>query len=281
MMQILTPRSLEEALELLAIELPPKVLAGGTDLLVLRKDNPDKFASFLALENVHELCGIHKEDNHIRIGSRATHSEIEHSGIVTKYAPVLAHAAAGIGSVQIRNRGTIGGNIIHASPAGDLIPALIALDAVAELHSLRSRREIPLREFFLGPGKSVCRGDELLVAAHFQLPDARERGTFLKIGPRKAVACSKVNVAVQALVHHKSIEWIRIALGAVAPTVIRAPRTESLLQGRLLSRELITEAREAVREEISPITDIRSTAEYRRQVAGVLLERALEPFLSK
>ncbi len=281
MTQILVPKDLQEALELLAIDHPPRLLAGGTDLLVLRKDNPEKFASFLVLENVRELCGIHKENNRIRIGSRATHSEIEHSSILMKYAPVLAHAAAEIGSVQIRNRGTIGGNIVNASPAGDLIPALIALDAVAELHSLYRKREIPLREFFLGPGRTVCRLNELLVAIHFELPDAREHGVFLKIGPRKAVACSKVNVAVQALMHHRTVEWIRIALGAVAPTVIRAPRTEAWLQGKRLSPELIAEARAMVREEISPITDIRSTVEYRRHVAGVLIERALESSLSK
>jgi len=279
MTQILMPKSLEEALELLATENPPQPLAGGTDLLVLRKDNPDRFASFLMLENVRELCGIHKENDRIRIGSRATHSEIEHSSILMKYAPILACAAAEIGSEQIRNRGTIGGNIINASPAGDLIPPLIVLDAVAELHSLRSRREIPLREFFLGPGKSVCRQQELLVAVQFELPDARERGAFLKIGPRKAVACSKVSVAAQALLHHGIIEWIRIALGAVAPTVIRAPRTESLLRGKSLSSALIREAKETVHHEISPITDIRSTEDYRRQVAGVLLGRALESFL--
>jgi CO/xanthine dehydrogenase FAD-binding subunit len=276
MTQILVPKSLQEALELLATENPPQPLAGGTDLLVLRKDNPDRFVSLLALEPVHELCGIHKENSRIRIGSRATHSDIEHSGVLTKYAPVLAHAAAEIGSTQIRNRGTIGGNIINASPAGDLIPALIVLDAVAELQSLRSKREIPLREFFLGPGKTVRHPQELLVAVHFELPDARERGAFLKIGPRRAVACSKVSVAVQGLLHRGIIEWIRIALGAVAPTVIRAARTEALLHGKLLSSSLIHEAKEAVRQEISPITDIRSTAEYRKHVVGILLKRVLE-----
>jgi xanthine dehydrogenase FAD-binding subunit len=281
MMQIFTPKNLQEALELLGNEQPPKVVAGGTDLLVLRKDNPERFASFLMLENVQELCGTHKEEHLIRIGSRATHSEIEQSSIVMKYAPVLASAAAGIGSTQIRNRGTIGGNIINASPAGDLIPALMALYGVAELQSIHGKREIPLREFFVGPGKSMCRPDELLVAVHFETPDVRERGAFLKIGPRKAVSCSKVNVAVQALLQNRTVERIRIALGAVAPTVIRAPRTESLLKDKLLSRELVAEARETVREEISPITDIRSTAEYRRHVVGILLERALYSLLQE
>jgi CO/xanthine dehydrogenase FAD-binding subunit len=279
MTRICVPKDLQEALELLATDNPPKILAGGTDLLVLRKDNPDRFASFLVLENLHDLCGIHKENNRIRIGSRATPTEIEHNEILKKYAPVLTQAASQIGSEQIRNRGTIGGNIINASPAGDLIPALIVLDATAEIQSLHTKREIPLREFFTSPGKTVREPRELLIAVHFELPDARERGSFLKIGPRKAVACSKVNVAVQALVHHGIVEQIRIALGAVAPTVIRVAQTESLLQGKSLVPTIIQEAKESVRREISPITDIRSTKDYRRHVTGILLERALTSLL--
>lgn len=276
MTQILLPKAVQEALELLATENPPQPLAGGTNLLVLRKDNPDDFASLLVLENLDELCGIHKEDNRIRIGSRTTHAEIEQSGILAEYAPLLCAAAAEIGSVQIRNRGTVGGNIVNASPAGDLIAPLIALDAVAELQSLQEKRDVPLREFFVGPGTTVRRPQELLAHVHFALPDARERGAFVKLGPRRAVACSKVMLAVQGLVHNGTVEWIRIAVGAAAPTVIRASSTEALLQSKKLSRKLIKEARETVRREISPISDIRSTADYRRHITGVLLERALQ-----
>jgi xanthine dehydrogenase FAD-binding subunit len=270
---------LQEALELLAEKNPPQPMAGGTDLLVLRRDEPDRFASLMLLENVHELCGVRKQDNRIRIGSRTTHAGIEHNAILTNYAPILSAAALQIGSTQIRNRGTIGGNIVNASPAGDLIAPLIALDAVAELQSVREMREVPLREFFHGPGETVLKPQELLVAVHFSVPDARERGVFLKLGPRRAVACSKVMVAVQGLLHHGTVEWIRIAVGAVAPTVIRALSTEALLQGKKLSSKVIKEAAETVRREISPITDIRSTADYRRHVTGVLLQRALEALL--
>ncbi len=276
MTQIFTPKYLEEALELLAQKNPPQPLAGGTDLLVLRKDEPERFSSLMVLENLQELSGVHKENGRIRIGSFATHTDIEQSPVLNEYASVLSSAASEIGSVQIRSRGTIGGNIINASPAGDLIPPLIALDAVFELQSAKAKREIPARDFFLGPGKSVREPQELLVAIHFVVPDARERGVFLKLGPRKAQAISKVMLAVQSLVHHGAVEWIRIAIGAVAPTVIRAPQTEELLQGKELTSELIEEAKETVRREVSPITDIRSTADYRQHVTGVLLERALE-----
>ena len=276
MTQIFTPKYLEEALELLAKKNPPQPLAGGTDLLVIRKDDPERFSSLMLLENLRELSGIHKENSRIHIGSFTTHADIEKSPVLKEYAPVLSSAAAEIGSVQIRNRGTIGGNIINASPAGDLIPPLIALDATFELQSAKAKREIFARDFFLGPGKSVREPQELLVAIHFAVPDARERGVFLKLGPRKAQAISKVMLAVQSLVHHSTVEWIRIAIGAVAPTVIRAPQTEALLQGKKLAPNLIEEARETVRREVSPITDIRSTADYRQHVTGVLLERALE-----
>lgn len=279
MTQIAVPKSLQEALELLAAKDPPRPLAGGTDLLVLRKDEPDRFTSFVLLENVGELRGIHKQNNRIRIGSRTTHAEIERNSTVVNYAPILSTAASHIGSVQIRNRGTVGGNIVNASPAGDLIAPLIALDAVAELQSVRQKREMPLREFFRGPGETVLEPHELLVAVHFSVPDARERGAFVKLGPRRAVACSKVMIAVQSLLHHGAVEWIRIAVGAVAPTVIRASSTEALLQGKKLSGKIVKEAAETIRHEISPITDIRSTADYRRHVTGVLLQRALEALL--
>ncbi len=279
MTQIFTPKYLEEALELLAKKNPPQPLAGGTDLLVMLKDEPERFSSLMLLENLKELSGIHKENGRIRIGSFTTHADIEQSPVLNEYAPVLSSAASEIGSVQIRNRGTIGGNIINASPAGDLIPPLIALGTTLELQSAKGKREIPIREFFLAPGASVREPQELLVAIHFAVPDARERGVFLKLGPRKAQAISKVMLAVQALVHHGAVEWIRIAIGAVAPTVIRAPQTETLLQGKKLTPELIEEAKETVRREVSPITDIRSTAEYRQHVTGVLLERAIKSLL--
>ena len=276
MTQIFTPKYIDEALELLSEKNPPQPLAGGTDLLVLRKDNPERFSSLMLLENLQELSGIRKENDRIHIGSFTTHTDIEQSPALNEYAPVLSSAASEIGSVQIRNRGTIGGNIINASPAGDLIPPLIALDAILVLQSAKEKREIPVRDFFLAPGKSVRQPHELLVAIHFDVPDVRERGVFLKLGPRKAQAISKVMLAVQALVHHGAVEWIRIAIGAVAPTVIRAPQTEALLQGKKFTPELIEEAKETVRREVSPITDIRSTADYRQHVTGVLLERALK-----
>lgn len=276
MTQVNAPKNLQEAFELLSIENPPQPIAGGTDVMVARKDNPARFPALLVLDNLRELSGIHKEDSRIRIGSRTTHAEIEKSEILQAYAPVLSSAASEIGSVQIRNRGTIGGNIINASPAGDLIAPLIALNATVELQSTKEKRQVSLRDFFRAPGKTVRLPQELLIAVHFALPDARERGAFMKIGPRKAVACSKVMIAVQALVDRGTLDWIRIAIGAVAPTVIRARQTEFLLSGKALTPELISEAGETIRAEISPITDIRSTADYRRHVTGVLLERALE-----
>jgi len=267
------PRSLEEALEILvqrAGEVRP--IAGGTDILVAAKDGKATPAALFDLTAVPELRGIEETAHEVRIGAAVTHAEILTSPLVARYVPALPLACAWIGGPQIRNRGTLGGNIAHGSPAGDTIPPLYTADARVEVVSVSDRRDVMISDFFVGPRQTVLAPDELIVAV--RIPKrAGVRGAFLRLGQRQAQAISKVSVAVAMTFRGGQPEWARVALGAVAPTVIRAPETErALLAG---GYEGLRGALEAIRNEVRPIDDIRSTREYRREMAAVLLERAI------
>ena len=177
-----------------------------------------------------------------------------------------------VGGPQIRNRGTLGGNLANASPAADTVPPLYAADAVVETVSVSSRREVPVAEFFTGPRESVLARDELITGV--KVPFRRGvRGAFLRLGQRQAQAISKVSVAVAMTFRDGRPDWVRVALGSVAPTVIRATEAEKALLGG--GHEGLLRAREAVKEEVKPIDDLRSSREYRREMAAVLLERAV------
>jgi carbon-monoxide dehydrogenase small subunit/xanthine dehydrogenase small subunit len=267
------PRSLEEALEILVQrggELRP--LAGGTDLLVAAKDGRRSRSSFFDLSLVPELSGIEELPEHVRIGALATHAEMAGSALLKKYAPALPIGCSWVGGPQIRNRGTLGGNLAHGSPAADTVPALYVADAVVEAVSVSDRREIPIAEFFTGPGKTVLASDELIVAV--RIPKrAGVHAAFLRLGQRQAQAISKVSVAVAMSFRDGRPDWVRVALGSVAPTVIRAPRTEAALLGG--GYDALKTALGAVGEEARPIDDLRSTREYRRAMTAVLLQRAI------
>jgi xanthine dehydrogenase iron-sulfur cluster and FAD-binding subunit A len=267
------PRSLEEALEIMfqrAGEVRP--VAGGTDILVQAKDGKADRALLFDLGLVPELRGIDEAADHLRIGAAVTHTEIIESPLVQRFCPALSMACGWVGGPQIRNRGTIGGNVAHGSPAGDTIPPLYAADAVVELVSVSDRREVPITDFFLGPGKTVRVSDELIVGIRIpKRPGVR--GAFLRLGQRQAQAISKVSIAVAMTFKDGRPEWVRVALGAVAPTVIRAPETEKALMGG--GYDALKRALDAVRDEVKPIDDLRSTREYRRAMSAVLLGRAI------
>jgi carbon-monoxide dehydrogenase small subunit/xanthine dehydrogenase small subunit len=267
------PRTLEEAIELLAQraeEIRP--LAGGTDVLVEAKDGRQSRGLLLDVSAVRELRGIEERGGQLWIGASTTHAEIMESPLVARYAPALPEACAVVGGPQIRNRGTLGGNLANASPAADTAPPLFAADAVVEIVSVSARREVAITEMFTGPRRSVLARDELIVGVRVPRREG-VRGAFLRLGQRQAQAISKVSVAVGLAFRDGRPEWARVALGSVAPTVVRAPRAEAaLLAG---GPGALARARAAVMEEIAPIDDLRSTREYRRQMAGVLLERAV------
>src|SRR5262245_30203065 len=266
------PRALDEALELLA-QRPGEIrpLAGGTDVLVKAKDGLVNPASLFDVSLIPELRGIEEEGAFLRIGAAVTHSELMASPLVARYVPALPPACAVIGGPQIRNRGTLGGNLANASPAADTVPALFAVDATVELCSVSERRELKIDELATGPRQTSLQPDELIVAV--RVPKRpRLRGVFLRLGQRQAQAISKVSIAVTASFEDGKPDFVRVAYGAVAPTVIRAPEAERLLlEGGAAALE---QALEAAREAVRPIDDLRSTAAYRRAMSGVLLRRA-------
>jgi carbon-monoxide dehydrogenase small subunit/xanthine dehydrogenase small subunit len=270
------PRSLEAALELLVERSQQaRPVAGGTDILVKAKDGLLARAALFDLTLVPELAGIEDRGDHLWIGAASTHTQMVESPLVARYAPALPAACAVIGGPQIRNRGTLGGNLANASPAADTVPALYVADAVVEVASVSSRRELPITGLFIGPRRSVLEADELILGV--RIPKrAGVRGAFLRLGQRQAQAISKVSVAVAMVVDDGRPSWVRIAFGAVAPTVIRAPEAERALM-KLASggEEGLRAACAAVREEVRPIDDLRSTREYRREMAAVLLARAV------
>ena len=256
---LLRPRSLADALKMLRDDGPLTPMAGCTDLYVALNFGTLADERFLDLWRLDALRTIAVRDELLTIGALATHSDIIRSPLVRQRLPMLVAAAREIGGVQIQNRGTIGGNVANASPAGDTQPVLAAADAVVVLRSVSGTRRVPFMSFYTGYRQTVRRPDELIVA--FEVPPVRGRQCFRKVGTRAAQAISKVVVA--GVVG----EAPRVALGSVAPTVVRALRTEQTLAGG----GSIEDAQRTLMQEIAPIDDIRSTAEYRRRVAANLL----------
>ena len=260
---LLDPRSLADALKMLRDEGPLAPMAGCTDLYVALNFGTLKDTRFLNLWRLDALRAIDVRGDTLSIGALATHTSLIRSPLVRTRLPMLAAAAGEVGGVQIQNRGTLGGNVANASPAGDTLPVLAAADAVVVLKSASGTRRVPFGAFYTGYRQSVRRHDELIVA--LEIPRVRGRQLFRKVGTRAAQAISKVVMAVVVG------DDPRIALGSVAPTVVRARRTEAALAGGAS----IEEARQLLLEEIAPIDDIRSTATYRQRVAGNLLARML------
>jgi len=276
------PRTLKEALQMIS-ENQAKVLAGGTDLLVRMKDGLLRPESLVDISFLNELRYVREENGYVAIGALTTHAFLEGSPVIEKKAPHLAQAVRSIGSRQIRNMGSLGGNIVNASPAGDSIPPLYTLDAEFVLESLKGQRVVLAEEFFTGPGQTVLGKEELLTQVRFRPPEREFASFFLKVGQRKALAISKVSLAFLGVygLDRKGFLKVRIALGAVAPTVIRARRAESFLQENSLTEEVIGQSRLLCSEEARPISDIRSTFEYRQKVAGDLLKKGLYPLIER
>jgi xanthine dehydrogenase small subunit len=274
-----SPRALANAYPLLAGARP---IAGGTDLMVQITgelgEPPDRVVDIWGL---NELRGIRVEGDALVIGALTTYTEIQRSNAVRQHLPVLAVVAATIGAAQIQNRGTIGGNVANASPAGDTLPVLLATDAVIVLGSARGERSVPAAVFFPQYRRTARAEDELVLAVRFPIDAAREV-RFRKVGTRRAQAISKVVMALSwktdgagGLGAESRWHDVRLALGSVAPTPVRAPATEAVLEGSAPTQETADTAAAALEAEIQPIDDVRSTAAYRRAVAGRVLHRLI------
>ena len=252
-------------------------LAGGTDLMVQMTgeigEPPDRILDIWRLD---ELRGISVEADALVIGALSTYTEIRRSPLVAEFVPALADAAATIGAAQIQNRGTIGGNAVNASPAGDTLPVLLATGAAFVLGSARGEREVAADDFWPAYRTTARRDDELLLRIRLPLtPDRQVR--FRKVGTRRAQAISKVVMALAWRASSDASPWrdVRLALGSMAATTVRAPDAEAALEGALPSRETADAAVGALTAELHPIDDVRSTADYRRLVAGRVLHRLI------
>ncbi len=271
---VTTPRTLPEAYALLGSDVY-RPIAGGTDLMVQitgELDEPPE--RVLDLWRLEELRGIRVADSALVVGALSTYTEIRRSPLVLEWLPALAEAAATIGAAQIQNRGTLGGNIVNASPAGDTLPVLLAADASITLGSARGEREVAAKDFWTGYRQTARAANELVVRIRFPLVPVRTI-RFRKVGTRRAQAISKVVMALAYREDGGVWRDVRVALGSVAATPVRVPQTESVLEGAAPRETVADHAAATVAREITPIDDVRSTAVYRRTVTGRILRRML------
>jgi CO/xanthine dehydrogenase FAD-binding subunit len=270
--QLNTPRALDEALDLLARE--PGVwrpFAGGTDLMVLLEAGKLPHRNYLNIWNLPELRGIEVTETHVTLGALTTYTEVQHHEILRTEFPMLCQAASETGGLAIQNRGTLGGNVVNASPAADSPPALLAYDAELELISSQGARRLPYQGFHTGYKQMTMRPDELLARIRLPRTTAGLRQYYRKVGTRKAQAISKVCFAAVARIDGAHLTDLRIALGSVAPIPIRCVETEAALRGTRIDQALVGTGKIALSAEIAPIDDIRSTRDYRLRVSLNLL----------
>jgi carbon-monoxide dehydrogenase medium subunit len=273
------PTTLQEASRLLRENGPGgRFLAGGTDLVIAMKEKGLVPKYIVDLKRVPGLSGIRENrDGSISLGALTTMYEIETAPLIKKKYPFLAQSAAEVGSIQIRNRATVGGNMANATPSADVAPALIALDATAKIANADAERAIPLEEFFTGPGQTVMTADEILTDVTIPKTDRDLVGEYIKFSPREMMDLAYVGVAVVYNLRQPDgkCDGVRIVLGAVAPTPMRAKRAEAALEGQRLTEALAEAVAQIAAEEAKPISDVRSSADYRRAMVGAMTKRAL------
>jgi CO/xanthine dehydrogenase FAD-binding subunit len=273
-----TPHSLIEAYAALATssaDAQVTAIAGGTDVMVrITGEIGEPPARMLDLWRLDELRGISSDGGAISIGALTTYTDIRHSASCREHLPALVEAASTIGAAQIQNRGTLGGNIANASPAGDTLPVLLALDAEIVVGGARGERTIRATDFWVAYRRTALAPDELILRVLIPVAGGRE-ARFRKVGTRRAQAISKVVLALSWRDDGHSRTWrdVRVALGSVADRPIRAPEAEAALEGRPPTPETADAAAEALASELNPIDDVRSTADYRRIVAARVLHR--------
>ena len=270
---VVSPASLGEALSLRASG-GYRPIAGGTDLMVQLAADVAEPDAVLDLSRLTELKGVSTDGYEVTIGALTTYTELRHSPVISARLRALAEAASTIGAAQIQNRGTIGGNVCNASPAGDTLPVLLAVDAQFDLASVRGERTVPAREFWTGYRQLALTDDELLVRVRFAV-DRMRHTRFRKVGTRAAQAISKVVIALSYRSDGGVWRDVRVALGSVAPTPIRATATEAALEGTHPSEAVADQVAQVLAGEIQPIDDVRSSAVYRRSVSARVLHRLL------
>lgn len=278
------PHSIEEATRVLRNG-NVTVLAGGTDLMPQAEADDRRFgATLLNIRRIDDLTNISIQNDRLRIGTLTTMTEILDHEELARLVPVLAQTADRFASSQLRNVATVGGNLCNASPAGDMIIPLLLLNAEVELVSwsdgaVNSRR-VPVAEFFTGPGATCKRNDELLTSIEFAIPEPDFVAGFCKSGPRPALEISTISFGVAGILKNDALHVTRVAIGAAAPTPLRARRAEAALDGQRLDTALIAKAAELAAEEAMPIDDVRASAWYRKHLIRVFARRLLQDVTS-
>ena len=275
----LVPTSVDEAAAALSHG-DATLLAGGTDLMPQTHQGVRAFRHTLVnINRIAELKTVSQTGDKVRIGALVTITELLHDKLIHQYFPILVAAADHFASDQIRNAATVGGNLCNASPAGDMLPPLLAVDATVELACRKEdrlqRRNVPLDQFFLGPRRTAMAADELLTAVEIPLPPPRHYGRFFKLGTRPALDISIISVALTGVLDNRQLNQVRVAFGSVAPIPLRARRTEAALEGRTLDAEVIRAAAETARAEATPISDVRASAWYRSEMVFNMMRRLL------
>lgn len=279
----LQPTKIDQACNLLKdYKEKAKIIAGGTDFMIdLHKDDLSPEVEYIIdISNLNELKYIREEDDEINIGAGTTHNEIANSSIINEWAPVLAKATNSIGSPQIRNRGTLAGNIVTASPAADSVPALLVLNAKVKVKSASATKEVPLEDFFIKPYQSIINEDEIIFEISFKKPPIKCKSGFKKLTRRKAVDKARLNIAVLALQKNNGeVEMLRIAPGSVTPTPERFVETENILLNKKPTKELIKKAAEQVSFTMIEKSGYRWSTEYKKPVIKTMTRRILNQVL--
>jgi CO/xanthine dehydrogenase FAD-binding subunit len=276
--------SLDQALTELEVSgADAKVIAGGTDLVLNMKKKNILPRRVISLHNLNELDFVKPDDSRVRVGALTKHADLAANPFLKQHLPIFCQAVGLIGSWQIRNVGTIGGNICNASPAADSAAPLLALNAHLIVASKTAEKKIPLESFFTGPGETVLENGQILKEIVIELPRQRSAGCYLKLRRRKAVDVSLAGVAFQAEIGSdgKTLAKVGIALGGVAPTPVRAPEAEAILVGLTLD-EAITKVSDCAKLAVkaaSPIDDVRATASYRRTIVDVYFHQCAQKVL--
>jgi carbon-monoxide dehydrogenase medium subunit len=272
------PASMDEACQILAeLRNTGKLIAGGTDLIVNMKKGITTPKHLISLSRIDDLRKLDLSNNLLKIGACVTAAELSESQGINSILGALSNAASSLGSPLIRNLATLAGNLVTARPAADLPPPLMAYGATLALKNKNGERSVSLDDFFTGPGETIMSSDEILTEIQLEKPSNYSGAGYIKLGPRKALAISMVNIAAFISLDEQngSIQVARIVLGAVAPTPIRATSAETVLLGEKPGTDLFARAGELAVQDSEPITDFRATSEYRRTVVSVLTKRAL------
>jgi len=277
----ISPKTKEEVLKILKQEKSKVcIVAGCSNVLPYIKDKKLPAKLLLDISGIEELNYIKESEGEVYIGAGTTISDLINSKIIREECSVLHKAAEDFADPIVRNSATIGGNLADASPAADVAPPLLVLNAVLEIESINGKREVPLKDFFTGPRKTVLREDEMISSIKIKNSFLNKNGCFIKLGLRQAMAISVATMAMILEVEKNKVKNVRIAMGSIAPIPLRLLKTEEFLMNKEVNDDLIEKAIAKVREEVNPIGDVRASAEYRRYVSGILFKRAFNQLIN-